>query len=410
MMREVVYVTVATLGSGTAHAAYVERLITALAAQGRAVRVIGPSFREPETFPLAGTGAIFEPVWMARWSPLAVRPAARALATALHVLFGPTRPEAVYITHNDLVAAAIALRGLPLVQDLHGLGARMRISRVLSRMGGVRAVMANSHAMLDAYSRRVAPPHASLVLGSGVDPALADAWRLREEARRSLQIPAETKVLGYLGSLGRGRGIEDTLQAFAACSPATKGDCRLIFVGGDEGAAEAWRQKLAAWPAIAGKVLFVGAKLREELPFWYAMMDVLLAPYSRLIPQVDVMSPMKLLEYMSVGRSIVASDLPTVREALKGHEKWVWFFEADATADYARAIRNAIEEKGPLAGLPERAGQIIQTKNWDAKATVLGEWIDAWGNSDPTPLRGARRLGRRLNCDAHAPASSVRRP
>ena len=60
----------------------------------------------------------------------------------------------------------------------------------------------------------------------------------------------------------------------------------------------------------------------SKLPLYQAACDILLMPYENAIAgssggnSVDICSPMKMFEYMAVGRAIISSDLPVIHEVL----------------------------------------------------------------------------------------------
>ena len=60
-------------------------------------------------------------------------------------------------------------------------------------------------------------------------------------------------------------------------------------------------------------VFFVGPKHRDNLPGYYAAMDVALMPY-KLTEHTEHISPLKMLEYMAFRKPTVSTDIPAARE------------------------------------------------------------------------------------------------
>jgi|SaaInlStandDraft_5_1057022.scaffolds.fasta_scaffold42449_2 glycosyltransferase involved in cell wall biosynthesis len=61
---------------------------------------------------------------------------------------------------------------------------------------------------------------------------------------------------------------------------------------------------------------FYGHIPHKDLIKIYNRMDVMLAPYQNDLPHIKWVSPMKIFEYMSYKKAIIASDFPVIREVL----------------------------------------------------------------------------------------------
>lgn len=138
-----------------------------------------------------------------------------------------------------------------------------------------------------------------------LSPNAADCTLFRQA--RSLAPPAELRektkgfrcVLGYFGSLGRWLDFELILQAAEA-----RPDWCFLFIGETgETAANPLRR--------AGKanVLVYPAQEHARLPFFAAAFDIQLIPF-RVDEMTAAVSPVKLFEYMAVGKPILSAALP----------------------------------------------------------------------------------------------------
>ena len=105
----------------------------------------------------------------------------------------------------------------------------------------------------------------------------------------------------YVGSFASYQGID---LLFAAMPPALRAAPALRFavIGGTPQEIEERRAALAA-EGLAERVAFVGKVPPDELPCWLAASDIVLSP--RI---AGVNTPLKLLDYLKVGRAIVATD------------------------------------------------------------------------------------------------------
>ena len=117
--------------------------------------------------------------------------------------------------------------------------------------------------------------------------------------------------LVYVGSVGRGRGIELILKLAASL-----GECDFHIVGTLEESFEKEDLNLT-------NVIFHGWKCKLEILSIVKNADVLLAPYQNDLKldnglnTLDYMSPLKIFEYMSFNVAMVVSDYPVIREVLE---------------------------------------------------------------------------------------------
>jgi len=126
--------------------------------------------------------------------------------------------------------------------------------------------------------------------------------------------------IGYVGSLLVGKGMEVLIPLSKRCAHV-----EFHVVGGSE-------QQVKEYNATAGQLpnlTFHGFKSQQELPDYIVSFDVLIAPYTGYIKVSEKkgannlalwMSPLKIFEYMSAGKPIVASRLDVITEILThGH-------------------------------------------------------------------------------------------
>jgi glycosyltransferase involved in cell wall biosynthesis len=62
---------------------------------------------------------------------------------------------------------------------------------------------------------------------------------------------------------------------------------------------------------LKSSVIFTGPVKRDEIPFYIAAMDIAVQP-----DVTDYACPIKIIEYMAMGKCIVAPDKPNIREIL----------------------------------------------------------------------------------------------
>ena len=109
-------------------------------------------------------------------------------------------------------------------------------------------------------------------------------------------------------------------------------------------------------------VKLLGRKPYEQVAAYMAAMDVLIMPWNDS-DWIQACNPIKLKEYLAVGRPVVTTDFPALgkyREIVR---------VAKGSRAFAEAIRSALSEPYDA----ERARKLVATEGWDAKASYLGE-------------------------------------
>jgi len=119
--------------------------------------------------------------------------------------------------------------------------------------------------------------------------------------------------VGYIGSIYKGKAMEIILP-LATRFP----EIDFYILGGVQSDIDNWREK-----GYHKNVIYLGFIARSDKANYYQFFDVLIAPYQRKIGvyggksmKSDWLSPLKIFEYMSQGKAIIASDLPSIREIL----------------------------------------------------------------------------------------------
>lgn len=119
--------------------------------------------------------------------------------------------------------------------------------------------------------------------------------------------------VGYSGHLYEGRGVE-VICSLSERLPVVD----YHIVGGQEEHIRNWRERCPC-----SKLYFHGFVNPKGVYAYLDRFDILLAPYQKKVSvsgnignTATWMSPLKIFEYMSVGKAILCSDLPALREIL----------------------------------------------------------------------------------------------
>lgn len=142
--------------------------------------------------------------------------------------------------------------------------------------------------------------------------------------------------VGYVGHLYKGRGIELIIE----CAKQLK-DVSFHIVGGLKKDIDYWNNYSKS--LNISNIYFYGFVSPSKVSMYKNSFDILLAPYAKKVSvfgnlgdSSKFMSPLKIFEYMSHKKAIIASDLPVLREILNSKNSIL--VEPENTKDWIGAI------------------------------------------------------------------------
>ncbi|SES80626.1 PEP-CTERM/exosortase A-associated glycosyltransferase, Daro_2409 family [Nitrosomonas marina] len=160
------------------------------------------------------------------------------------------------------------------------------------------------------------------------------------------------KVLGFIGSFYEYEGLELLIQAVAALKDECP-DFHVLLVGG--GQAESALKAMVSRFDISDRVTFTGRVNHNEVMKYYSIIDLLI--YPRLPMRLtELVTPLKPLEAMAMGKPCIASDVGGHQELIIDHEDGLLFKAGDLDnlvtllrtayfqSDFATLINNGIEK------------------------------------------------------------------
>ena len=163
------------------------------------------------------------------------------------------------------------------------------------------------------------------VIPNGADPELFSPKVSAPGLRQRLGLGDEAEVVGFAGAFHPWHGALDLVGAFARLAPV-RPRAMLLMVGGGGEDLEGCR-RLAAEKGLEKRVVFTGKVPYAELPSYLSLCDVLAAPFS---PSKDEKRkavfgryglwwcPLKLFEYMAMGKPVVSAEVGVLPEYLEG--------------------------------------------------------------------------------------------
>lgn len=254
-----------------------------------------------------------------------------------------------------LVAEQAEFRALSLVSE-----ARTIEVEVFSHADALAVV---SDELVPYAIARGAAPGRVHVIRNAVDTA---RFTPHAQPARWPGLPDGAFVVGFSGSLKAWHGLDTLLPAFRAlCSQQP--NAHLLVVG--EGPRKAWVEGYATGAGLSDAVTLTGWVPHHELPALIARMDVATAPYPGVAGHY--FSPLKLYEYLAVGRPIVASRIGQTAQVLDGTGAALLVTPGDSAA-LADALLRVARAPDLAARLAQNAAVEGRRHDWadNARAVV----------------------------------------
>jgi PEP-CTERM/exosortase A-associated glycosyltransferase len=180
------------------------------------------------------------------------------------------------------------------------------------------------------------------------------------------------KIIGFIGSFYRYEGLDLLIKAFTRIA-AKRDDAVLLLVGGGEMDKEL--KKLGADLGLGDRLVMPGRIPHERVPGVYAMIDILAYPrYPMRL--TELVTPLKPLEAMAMGKALVASDVGGHKELIRNNETGI-LFKAGDLEELTVSLDRVLEETDLRGQLEEQGREWVkENKTWDKTTEV---YVDIYG-------------------------------
>lgn len=360
---------------------HVRAMIRAFRAEGHTVEVFcAEAGSGPAEFPVTALGPTFPPAEDREAKEHRLLALADALQSRLETRHAEAPFDLIYERYGLWSAAGIrAARrlNLPAVVEVNApLVEEQAAFRKFVLQDKARAieseVFTSAHALavvsreLAGYvAARGANPACIHVIGNAVDgtqfhPAIPPA-----------QVPGlrnGTFTLGFTGSLKAWHGTDLLIEALALLRRRI--DAQLLIVG--DGPERGALLDQAARLGLSRDVTITGWVPHHHLPGLIARMDVALAPYPAM--ENHYFSPLKLFEYLAMGRPIVASRIGQIADLIGPTGSGLLVPPGDPAA-LAEAIARIAADPALAADLRRRAAHQALLHDWRANARRIADLV-----------------------------------
>lgn len=361
--------------SADGQAVHIDELTSALRNRGHEVIIVGPGGHDGR-----GPGQDDDMVkTLRRYLPRALYElleisyslvAYRRLKTA----YRRHRPDILYERANLFLPVGVRLKrryelpmllevNAPLFQQRNQFGgiALTRLARWSEEMTwrGADYVLPVTHALAEIIRDAGVPDERIVVIPNAIDPDRFMREVDNDLVKRRLGLKDKI-VLGFTGFVRDWHALENVVKLLATDEWGP--DYHLLIVGDGPGR-QALEQR-ARELGVAQSLTFTGSVPHDDVPQYIAAFDVALQP--GVTPYA---SPLKLFEYMALGRAIIAPDTPNIREILV-HDKTAMLFDPNMAGSLGSAIKLVCQDPSLRVRLGTTARQAIRDRKltWEDNA------------------------------------------
>lgn len=356
---------------------HVEELINAFRKFGHEVVIVGPRVVEREPFGSAG-GLV---TWLKQNLPLSFYELLELTYSMfalgrLIIAFLKHQPDFIYERYNLYLPSGVWLKKIfkvPLLLEVNaplfeerskynGLALR-RLARWTERFcwRGADYVLPVSEVLAE-YVRKVGINKEQIVVihnGVNLERFCPDSG---EKAKKQLALQGKL-VLGFVGFMREWHGLEKLVPMLTRLGWQ---DVHLLLVG--DGPARQGISMVAQQEGVEDRVTITGVVSREQVPFYIAAFDIALQP-----DVVDYASPLKLFEYMAMGKAIVAPAKRNIQEILTDQGNGLLF--VDGSNGLIKQVERFVEDASLRMQCAKVARDTIFSKGftWSSNAEKIIE-------------------------------------
>jgi len=200
--------------------------------------------------------------------------------------------------------------------------------------------------------------------------------------RAATGIPAERRIVLFLGRLGRERGLDEAAKAVLALD-----DVALVLLGFGPWADRLRERDLDA--RYVGRHFTLPPVQPDDVPAWTASADasIIAVPANSLNQRLS--TPNKFWESLTAGTPVVVGRDLDVMRAIVEREGLGTVADPDDPADLARALRGLLDDAVGIAATRERCLTITRQRyNWEAAVepylALVARTTGGPGRRDPT--------------------------
>jgi glycosyltransferase involved in cell wall biosynthesis len=175
------------------------------------------------------------------------------------------------------------------------------------------------------------------------------------------------KIIGFVGSFYPWHGIDFLIDTYKELLPEYNGVSLMLL--GDGQMAEQLKKQVQA-EGLGKKVIFTGKIPHDTLPAYLSIFDIGIMPDSN-----DYGSPMKIFEYMAMGKPIVAPLLKPIAEVIENGREGILFKQRNKP-ELKKALLQLLNNTELCKKMGEAGrAKVLSHHTWDLNAKRIIEYM-----------------------------------
>ena len=281
-------------------------------------------------------------------------------------------PDLIYerSTANSFVPTLMArLWGVPIVQEVNVTAeiGRLRplvlrrltlaIERWVARRADVVLTVSSEFKRL--IERAGWPGERIYVLQNAIDPARFNPDTV-QPAVRPPHLPSDGLVIGYVGAFVPYHGLGELVNVAGRLQDRHPQTCWLLVGDGVE---RPMIERMIEAAGLQERFWLPGRVPHDRVPEYVAAMDIAVLPNSETFN-----SPVKLFEYMAMGKAVIAPETPAISEVVRHGETGLLIAPNDAEA-LRTAVERLVADKALRDNLGAQARRcVLENHTWEKNA------------------------------------------
>ena len=358
---------------------HIEEIVNALTSLGHEIHMVAPRMTELSAFGSSG-GVVSKLKAHLPKALYEIIEYSYSFFAFLKVLWAiwVFRPDVVYERYNLLFTGGIWAAKLckipillevnsPLYEEREEYGgiALKRLARWSEYYAWRNAdvVLPVTHVLAEFIKRAGVPDKRISVIPNGVDTSRFNPALFTE------RLP-ELKGKCVIGFVGFCREWHHLDKVMSSLSSLKRDDIIFLLVG--DGPVLSDLKELAKELKFEKQFISTGLVSRKEMPYWISQIDIALQP--AVTPWA---SPLKLLEYLAMGKAVLADDSPNIKELLLDGYNAV-LFKSGELEDMTNKLNKMILSPDLLAEVSNHAQQTINRRSlqWIGNAKSIESLIN----------------------------------
>lgn len=271
-----------------------------------------------------------------------------------------------YIIYTrEIIGVLLSVFGRTVVYECHNIPASKQAIFLRLAQKADKLVVINEN-LKKYFIQNFLPSQSILVAHDGVDLEKFTTNLSQKQARQTLGLPMDKKIILYTGHLYKWKGVQILATAMSSLK-----DHLCYFVGGDK--TEINKLNFNG-EFDKENIILVEQQPHDLIPTWLKAADVLVLPNSS---QEEISrlytSPLKMFEYMASQRPLVAAYLPSLVNVLN-KENCV-FFEADNAKSLSDSILRVINDDALANHISQRSIKDVRSYSWTSRAKKIVQFI-----------------------------------